>query len=214
MARRRTGVIVAASLLAAMANPSTIPFDDDWRPLTFPRIAATRFTFRSDTAGIVADSSSSAIVRGVPEALQDSRSARWRWRVARSVPATDLAVKGGDDRNIAVYFVFLDRAGGKRAQMSARRMLTSPDARLLIYSWGGRHTVGSLLPSPYFKGRGITIVRRTAGTGAFAEMVDLARDHAAAFGVPLGRLVGIGVSADSDDTRSTIHAEISEIALD
>ena len=70
-----------------------------------------------------------------------------------------------------------------------------------------------MLSSPYLGARGKTIVRRPSGTGSFRETVDLAGDYTRAFGGAAGALVGLAVSADSDDTNSTIRGEISGLSI-
>jgi len=54
---------------------------------------------------------------------------------------------------------------------------------------------------------------RPAGTGAHRENVDLAADYRRAFGGVPGALVGLAVSADSDDTNSRIRARVSGLVL-
>ena len=122
------------------------------------------------------------------------------------MPPTDLSRKGGDDRNVSLYFVLVDAR-------AAARLLTSRSARTLIYVWGGDHAPGAMVPSPYLRGRGFTFALRPAGTGAERVQVDLARDHAAAFGGPPEVLIGLAVSADSDDTNTHLRASLSDLML-
>jgi hypothetical protein len=57
-------------------------------------------------------------------------------------------------------------------------------------------------------------VLRGAETGSFREQVDLAEDYQRAFGAASGQaLVGLAVSADSDDTDSVIDAAIADLSL-
>ncbi|WP_375281366.1 DUF3047 domain-containing protein [Pseudooctadecabacter sp.] len=57
------------------------------------------------------------------------------------------------------------------------------------------------------------MILRSAGTGSHSESVNLASDFASAFGGQPGALVGIAVSADSDDTGSNIRAQVSNLAV-
>ena len=52
------------------------------------------------------------------------------------------------------------------------------------------------------------------GTGRFAERVDLVRDFQRAFGEAPGVLVGLAVTADSDDTDGEIRARISDLRIE
>lgn len=60
------------------------------------------------------------------------------------MPATDLTQKGGDDRNLAVYFVFLPEAQARELQgASITRLLNEDAIRALVYVWGGDHGRGT-----------------------------------------------------------------------
>ncbi len=63
------------------------------------------------------------------------------------------------------------------------------------------------------RGRGVTVVLRGPGTGRAQARVDLAADHASAFRTAPGVLVGLAVSADSDDTDTALRASLSNLAL-
>ena len=59
----------------------------------------------------------------------------------------------------------------------------------------------------------ITRVLRPSGVGRHIEEVDLEADFHTAFGAEKSILVGIGVSADSDDTGGRILASIENLEL-
>ena len=95
-----------------------------------------------------------------------------------------------------------------------RSLLGNDDVRIVQYAYGGNHSRGQVIPSPYGpSGQGVTIALRQAGTGSFSENVDLAADYARAFGGEKGALVGLAVSGDSDDTDSVIRAAIGNLVL-
>jgi hypothetical protein len=83
----------------------------------------------------------------------------------------------------------------------------------LMYVWGGDHDRGEVLPSPYLEDFGKIIVLQRAGTGRAREQVNLANDFLRVFGENPKKLVGIAISADSDDTRSTIYSSISNLKI-
>ncbi|NCX90722.1 MAG: DUF3047 domain-containing protein, partial [Rhodobacteraceae bacterium] len=58
-----------------------------------------------------------------------------------------------------------------------------------------------------------TIVLRSSVLGKFEERVNLAQDFKKAFNLQDFRLMGLAISADSDDTKSNIVAKISAIEL-
>ena len=213
----------ARSLLAALALSVATPglaagvaFDGQWKTQRFSLFSANKYGFGGNTLSITSDGSVSLAYRRVPEALWGSTRAAWSWSVTQSVPATDLSKKGGDDRNASLYFVFLPTAEAQAlgATADVRKLLQSDSARVLLYVWGDARKRGASLPSPYLGKRGRTIVLRSAGTGSFAESVDLAADYKRAFGGSVGALVGLAVSADSDDTSSAIRASVSGLKVE
>ena len=130
------------------------------------------------------------------------------------MPATDLSRKGGDDRNLALYFIFLPETAAQSARNAGvRALLDNPDVRVLMYIWGGSHSAGQIVPSPYLGARGRSVILRPAGTGSASERVNLAQDHQRAFGEAAQTLVGLAVSSDSDDTKTRVAASISGLQL-
>jgi hypothetical protein len=212
---RLVPLVLAASLAATAATAAgPVRFDDGWQEQRFALFSSNRYAFGGDRLGVRSDGTVSLVWTRLPEAGWGARGASWRWSVERSVPATDLRRKGGDDRNLAVYFVFLPEAEARASGRDGiRRLLEAEAARVLVYVWGGPDGQPRLQDSPYLGARGKTVALRPAGTGTVQETVDLAADHRAAFGTGPGALVGIAVSADSDDTASAIRAEIAELVL-
>jgi hypothetical protein len=212
----RRGVMlggIAAGLLGPGAALA-LPFDGGWTHLTFPRRTANTWRQAGSAVDLASDQSVSLLIRQVPQAQWSARRASWQWQVSEGVPATDLTQKGGDDRNLAVYFVFLPEPDAERLQgASPRRVLTARSARTLVYIWGGDAPRGRMLASPYSGDRGRNVILRPAGTGVHAESVDLAADHARAFGAEPQALFGVGLSADSDDTGTRIRARLSGLSL-
>jgi len=206
---------LAACLLATAALAAgPVRFDAAWQEQRFALFSSNDYAFVGDRLSVRSDGTVSLVWARLPEASWGARGAAWRWSVDRSVPATDLRLKGGDDRNLALYFVFLPEAEAHASGGDGiRRLLDAEAARVLVYVWGGPGGQPRLQDSPYLGARGKTIALRPAGTGTAAETVDLAADHRAAFGTAPGALVGIAVSADSDDTASAIRAELSNLVL-
>ncbi|MEM8878073.1 MAG: DUF3047 domain-containing protein [Pseudomonadota bacterium] len=221
MIRIAASLVLAATLaLPGLATPgsaegTTISFlNGSWAQQRFLFKRSNDYAIEQDTLTIDSYRSVSILYSRLPESLWNARGARWDWAVLQSAPATDLTSRGGDDRNIAVYFIFLppDRAQATRNR-NIRRLLNEPSVRALAYVWGGRHEAGSVLPSPYMDNRGVTIVQRPAGVGQFTEEIDLAADFRRAFGSEPTALAGLAISADTDDTRSMVQARLSSILL-
>ncbi|SDL45280.1 DUF3047 domain-containing protein [Aliiruegeria lutimaris] len=205
-------LVFAMSIAASSAF--AVPFGQ-WSEQTFPRLSANQWIQSANGVDVRSDMSVSLLWTRIEAADGSATRASWSWSVSESVPATLLTRKGGDDRNLALYFVFMppEQAEASR-NASVRKMLRTREARVLMYVWGGDHARGDILPSPYLGQRGKTIIRRPAGTGSHSETVDLEADFQRAFGGEKSVLVGMAVSSDSDDTRSSVRARLGGIRLE
>jgi len=213
LVRRLTAAAALSVFSLSSASAGSLPFDENWKEQGFLRPWSNDYIFQEDKLDVVSDGTVSLVWRAVDQSMADADSARWLWETRQGVEATDLTQKGGDDRNLAIYFVFVDaKTAENLTRNTARRLLRNENTRALVYVWGGKHSPGSFLASPYHP-RLITRVLRESGTGRYREDVDLALDFRRAFGDAKDVLVGIGISADSDDTNGLIHASIENFEL-
>ncbi|MGY3436652.1 MULTISPECIES: DUF3047 domain-containing protein [unclassified Marinovum] len=205
---------MAGFLAAQAATAGPVPFDANWKEQGFLRLFSNDYSLQGRKLGVTSDGTVSLLWRPVGEDARQTGGASWRWGVTNGVAATDLTRKGSDDRNLALYFIFVDPARAEALKTrSARAILREDSARALIYVWGGAHQRGNVLPSPYSP-RLKTVVLRPSGTGDHRERVDLAKDFRRAFGTAPGALLGLAVSADSDDTKGRISGSISDLTLE
>ncbi|WP_371156579.1 DUF3047 domain-containing protein [Jannaschia sp. 2305UL9-9] len=204
---------LVATCLSLPVSAAQLSFDGSWQEQGFLRLTSNDYAQRGGSLGVTSDGTVSLLWKAVPDSLRGATAASWRWTVEQGVPATDLRRKGGDDRNLALYFAWTDAATAATANPNrATRLLRNPATKVLVYVWGDDEGRGTIQNSPYLPGLR-TVVLRPAGTGQFSESVDLAADYARAFGEAPGVLMGVGVSADSDDTDSVIRASISSLDL-
>ncbi|WP_424942321.1 DUF3047 domain-containing protein [Aliiroseovarius crassostreae] len=213
-----TRFLLAPALIAALATPVTagpISFAN-WKTHWFASIfARVDFAGSANRMAVSADGSVSITYKILPTSEWNATRAAWRWNVAQSVPPTDLTRKGGDDRNLALYFAFLPKDQAAQAsKQSLRKLLKNPDGRVLVYVHGGAHKRGAVLPSPYLGPRGKTVVLRPSGTGTSSESINLAADYKRAFGGQPGALVALALSADSDDTNAQMMGVIEGLRLE
>ncbi len=203
-------LVLAAS--AALSGP--ISFGGNWNEQRLQLFNSNDYSFNGGSMSIASDGAVSLAWARTGRGDWAARSASWSWAVDASVPATDLRRKGGDDRNISMYFVFLPEADANAMEgANIRQLNNNPNVRILQYVWGGNHARGSIQQSPYAPGQGANVILRAAGTGSHSESVNLAADFMAAFGTAPEALVGVAVSADSDDTDSSIRASVSNLAV-
>lgn len=205
--------LTTATLLASSAVAGPVSFSSGWAEQKLSLFSNNRYSFGNQLS-MTSDGGVSIAYTRIPQADWSATRASWGWTVEESVPATDLRKKGGDDRNLSLYFVFLPEAEAAASEGAGiRSLLGNDNVRVLLYTWGGNHERGEQFLSPYLNGLGMNVALRPAGTGAFSENVDLAGDYARAFGGTPGALVGLAVSGDSDDTDSMIRAAIGNLVL-
>lgn len=215
MRRTMTALVSALSIAAVPAAGNEIAFDRGWKEQRFSLFSSNEYDLGGRSLAVRSDGTVSLLWTALPTSLWRTRQASWTWAVEKSVPPTDLTRKGGDDRNLSLYFVFLPEQVARHVEGSGvRTLLDNPNVRVLMYIWGGAHAQEEILPSPYLGLRGRSIIKRTSGTGSAAERVDLARDHRRAFGDEPGSLVGIAISSDSDDTDSQVRARVAQLRLE
>ncbi|MEX5729897.1 hypothetical protein Ga0609869_003250 [Rhodovulum iodosum] len=215
MRKLMTALVCLLATAPGMAEAGQIAFAEGWKEQRFSLLSSNDYALDGDSLGVRSDGTVSLLWTALPRDMWQGRRASWEWAVERSVPATDLTRRGGDDRNLSLYFLFLPEAAALEARgKGVRALLDNPQARVLMYVWGGAHPRGQVLPSPYLGARGRSVIQRQAGTGAAAERVDLRRDHRRAFGEPPQSLVGVAVSSDSDDTGTRVLARIADLRVE
>lgn len=210
----RLTVAALLTVFATTAAANQVSFANGWQEQRLSLFSSNDYSFGRNL-GLVSEGSVSIAWTRVPRELWGTAGASWTWTVEQSVPPTDLSLKGGDDRNISLYFVFVPEAMAPSLEgANIRALLGNEDVRIVQYAFGGNHAQGQVIRSPYGPpGQGVTIALRQAGTGTFSETVDLAADYARAFGGEKGALVGLAVSGDSDDTDSVIRAALGDLVL-
>jgi hypothetical protein len=207
--------------MQSAAAATAVPFGPDlaangWQLMTFPRRTPARFTAQGPgTLAVNGDRAMALIWRAMRPAESKAVAAQWRWRVDKTVVPTDLARKGGDDRALAVYFVFSENAAASGLH-DLGSALRSGNAKILIYVWGGIASKERFLPAPYLGENARTVILRSASDPIgnwTSEHVDLDADYRAAFGMATPALVALAISSDSDDTNGTNAALIADLVV-
>jgi DUF3047 family protein len=213
--RKLPMAMIALTLAAPVVQAHEVDFTKDWKNLDFRSIPATVYTMNGTSVEITASKSSSVTYSPIHRPDWQAFNAAWSWEAMSSVPPTNLSQKGADDRNIALYFVFLDQKTANKIGETAsiRKLLTSRKSRILVYTFGGDKPDGTFEPNPYLGKRGAIIIKRGAVVGAFDEAVDLAADYQQAFGETPDALVGIALASDSDNSDMTITARVKNLVL-
>ena len=192
-----------------------------WKSVGFPFIKSNSFS-EIDRGLIQVDGkrASSILYRAVSIDLGQTPHLAWRWRVDSGPPATDLSVRGDDDRALAVIVGFpYDVAKATTAERREHRMmgfLLGRDApgRSLHYVWGSGQPRGTVIrPAKTEAHRFVVLRSATEPAGVWrTESVDVAADYRRIFGEAAPRVVQLAISSDGDDTRTTVRAAVGGFA--
>ncbi|MBX9732206.1 MAG: DUF3047 domain-containing protein [Sphingomonas sp.] len=219
LSRRQMLAGGAALAVAPVAAQAGVPVG--WNTANFPFLRANAFDELGN--GIIqvdGKRASSILYRSISIDLAHTPRLNWRWRVDSGPPATDLSVRGNDDRALAVIIGFpFDPAKAsaiERSQHRAMRFLLGRDApgRSLHYVWGSGLPRGSVVRPPKTAAHRFIILRPASEPLGIwhTESVDVAADYRRIFGEPPPQAVQLAISSDGDDTRSTVHAAIGGFA--
>lgn len=218
-----------AGAASAAADPRVPPFSvtgggSGWRHQTLPKVErANEFAVVADEGRPVlhvrSASSASSWVAPTEVDAQRLPFLRWRWKVSRSLPGSDLRTKQGDDYAARLYVFFdlpLERLSlGDRLRIQASRTLSGVEvpAAALCYVWGRVQPAGAAAWNPYTDRVHMIVV--DSGDAAArqwrAVSRDLRRDWQEAFGGPLPMISGVAVGADTDNTGDTVQAWFADL---
>jgi len=214
------GVVAAAAIITggpALGVEASGSGQPGWKLLKLPYKKPTRFRFvEPRMLRVAADMSVAFYYRALDPRTEPARRLIWRWRVDRSIPATDQASRGGDDRPIAVHLWFARRDRRLLGQLRALRSLPRL-GHMITYVWGGKRPRGAVVANPYYKKGAIIILRNGRATVGrwYRESRDIVADFERAFGFTpnLKTLRYMAVSGDTDDTGTISVARIADIRM-
>lgn len=195
-----------------------------WRPLVFSGRAPTLFrALDAATVAIEASGTSSMLTRQLRVETSSFRCLSWRWMVDEStLPATDLARRGGDDRNLIVSLGFAadpaESGLAERLRQALARQHAGRDVpgRALLYVWGGAHPRDGWVESPYMHGAGqIRVVEPSPGPrGRWQQVsIDFVADFEARFRRRAPPVVELAIGADADDTGTRTLGRIADLTF-
>jgi hypothetical protein len=170
----------------------------------------------------VADRSASLYVARVTPAAGLPMSMRWRWKTDALVPDADNRDKSREDAPLRVLVAF----DGDRATLSKEeqkrfkraKSLSGRDAPFatLMYIWSDHVPVNTVIPSAHTSQvRMLAVASGSEGLGRWQSVHrNLAADYRRAFGAAPGRVLGVAVMTDTDNTGSKAVGEYADIRFD
>lgn len=187
-----------------------------------PDIPPTRYQIRhwdgTNAVEAVADSSMALLGRPLTVDLERFPILCWRWRVDAALKSADMRTKTGDDYAARVYLTFsipTDQLSiGTRAKLALARTIYGdqvPDAAI-NYVWDNQQPVETLMNNAYTDRARMIVVRSgNADAGRWlSERRDVLADFQRAFGRLTGKLKGIAIAVDTDNTKEHARAGFAD----
>lgn len=234
-ALRRLGrVVTAAAVLAFVAcshAPPAAPTADAsdeaqaWEPMALPGKRSTRYEHAQVGGRPVirarADASASMYRRPIELAPGQLGMIDFSWWVPALIPTADLADREAADSPVRVVLAF---DGDTRKLSSKDRMMfelaetltgRAPPYATLMYVWDNQARLETVIPGGRSdRIRKIVVDSGPSGLKAWrSHRRDIVRDFERAFGEPPGRLIGLALMTDSDNTGSRAQAVYGPLSL-
>lgn len=234
-------VLFAAALTAAV---STVPLEANAGPceardLGFSQAAAgwvhrplskakrdTVYSVLKDGNSAVlhaqAKSSASAYVVPFAQAVTPPTFISWRWKTDALVKGADNRVKEKEDAPLRVMLAFdgdvatLPEEEQTRFKRAKRLFGKELPYALLMYVWSDQVAPGTVIPSAHSSQvKMIAVASGRNGLGSWqTQRRNIAEDYQRAWGAAPGKLLGVAVMSDTDNTGETASGDYADIRLE
>lgn len=152
---------------------------------------------------------------------QDLGQVHFSWLVPALIEGADMTTRQGDDSPVRLVLAFEGDRGNFSTKDAAlnelTRLLTGKEMpyATLMYVWCNKRPVGSVIHNPRTdRIRKLVIESGPQGLRQWRNYRrDIRADFEAAFSEAPGKLVGIGIMTDSDNTQSQTQAWYGKISL-
>jgi Protein of unknown function (DUF3047) len=199
-----------------------------WQPLTITRAKAPtqyRLVYDEQAHTVVVHARSQRSATGLKQLLDVDPAAKprvaWRWRVQDLIAGADNLDRHAEDSPVRLLLFF----DGDKRRLPPRDQVALEMAEMvsgqsvpyatLVYLWENRQPVGTVIDSAH-TGR-IKMVVAGSGRDRLGQWKHFERDYVAdfqrAFGERPGRLIGVGIMTDTDNTGTEIEAFYGDIEL-
>ncbi len=183
-----------------------------WREVRFPGKSQTQYQVVRDQgqAWLRADAqrSASLLSQALDIDVGQQGRIRFAWRIEALLREADVARRDKEDSPARLILAF----DGNRSEFSAQDWALSELSQLmtgepmpyatLMYVWCPTRAVDTVVHNPRTdRIRKIVVANPQNASDARAIERDIAADYERAFGRPPGRLVGIAIMTDSDNTQ-------------
>lgn len=199
-----------------------------WAPLIITRAKAAtdyRLVQDPDSGQVVVHARARRSATGLRQRLDVDPQTRprvaWQWRVVDLIGAADNLDRYLEDSPVRLLLFF----DGDRRRLAPRDQIALELAETvsgqavpyatLIYLWENRQPVDTVIDSAH-SGR-VKMIVAGSGRDRLGRWKRFERDYVAdferAFGEPPGRLIGVGIMTDTDNTGAEVEAYYGDIEL-
>jgi len=205
------------------AKPGAAP-PPGWMPVKInEQKKPTQYDFVDDEGTVVlhaiADGAASLLGHKAAFDLKSAPMMSWRWKTARLIPNADNAVASKEDSPVRIVLEF----DGDRSKLSLADKSTFATGKFLsghelpyatlMYIWSNKEPVGKIIPGP--RTPRIQMVVASSGTAGVGSWQTLSRnvvdDFKKAFGEEPGKLIGVAVLTDTDNTGDKTESWYGDI---
>jgi hypothetical protein len=145
----------------------------------------------------------------------------FRWKVTQGIPDADNADPTKEDSPVRILLEFDgDKSKlsiGERSQIATGKILSGRELpyATLMYIWSNKEPVGKVIANP--RTRRVQMVVASSGASGVGAWQKLSRnaveDFRRAFGEDPGKMIGVAVLTDTDNTGENVEAWYGDIVF-
>jgi len=169
-----------------------------------------------------ADRAASLYVASLKPPLAMPATLNWRWKTDALVPGADNRKKELEDAPLRVLIAFdgdrskLPEVEQKRFNRAKTLSGREPPYAVLMYIWSEQVAVGTVIPSAHTSQ--VKMLVAASGASGLGQWQSLSRniteDYRLAYGADPGRLLGVAVMTDTDNTGTTATGLYANIRIE
>jgi hypothetical protein len=194
-----------------------------WR--VTPQKNKTQYTLKNYQGRTVLHASADVAASGLVLPLKPRPAAQqvlsWEWKAMDLIAEADNQESSKDDASLRIVVAF----DGDKSKLPLKDQMVFEMAKIisghdmpyasLMYVWSTKSPLEAVIPSP--RTSRIKMIVVNSGSDRLGQWQkhqrDLSKDYQMAFNEPPGKVIGLGLMTDSDNTKSKVNAIYGDIEL-
>uniref|UniRef100_UPI004047E197 DUF3047 domain-containing protein n=1 Tax=Polynucleobacter sp. TaxID=2029855 RepID=UPI004047E197 len=194
-----------------------------WR--VTPQKNKTQYTLKNYQGRTVLHASADVAASGLVLPLKPRPAAQqvlsWEWKAMNLIADADNQESSKDDAPLRIVVAF----DGDKTKLPLKDQMSFEMAKIisghdmpyasLMYVWSSKNPLETVIPSP--RTSRIKMIVVNSGSDQLGvwqkHQRDLSHDYQSAFNSPPGKIIGLGLMTDSDNTKSKVTAIYGDIEL-